>query len=132
MSLSSNGDFNPTDDDLLFSRSIPAALDTTSALPLLNSLTHLTYLTSTSPRIREILTLDGGLERLLHILRQSAIPRPPSPPPDLYGLSSLLTARSHIASASPSSASAMSVSGEVSRSGPGSFKRAFSTSSLRC
>jgi hypothetical protein len=87
MSLSSNGDFNPTDDDLLFSRSIPAALDTTSALPLLNSLTHLTYLTSTSPRIREILTLDGGLERLLHILRQSAIPRPPSPPPDLYGLS---------------------------------------------
>lgn len=63
------------------------ALDTTSALPLLNSLTHLTYLTSTSPRIREILTLDGGLERLLHILRNSSIPRPPPPAPDLYGLS---------------------------------------------
>ncbi|CDZ96538.1 Zinc finger, MYND-type [Phaffia rhodozyma] len=63
------------------------ALDTTSALPLLNSLTHLTYLTSTSPRIREILTLDGGLERLLHILRNSSIPRPLPPPPDLYGLS---------------------------------------------
>lgn len=73
---------------VLFCLLLPsAALDTTSALPLLNSLTHLTYLTSTSPRIREILTLDGGLERLLHILRQSAIPRPPSPPPDLYGLS---------------------------------------------
>ncbi|EJD38561.1 hypothetical protein AURDEDRAFT_43547, partial [Auricularia subglabra TFB-10046 SS5] len=40
------------------------ALDTTSALPLFNSLSHLTYLTSTSPRIREILTFDGGLERL--------------------------------------------------------------------
>lgn len=63
------------------------ALDSTAALPLLNSLTHLTYLTSTSPRIREILTLDGGLERLLHILRNSCIPRPPPPPPDLYGLS---------------------------------------------
>lgn len=47
----------------------------------------MTYLTSTSPRIREILTLDGGLERLLHILRNSSIPRPPPPPPDLYGLS---------------------------------------------
>lgn len=66
---------------------LPSALDTTAALPLLNSLTHLTYLTSTSPRIREILTLDGGLERLLHILRNSSIPRPPPPPPDLYGLS---------------------------------------------
>ena len=43
----------------------PSALDTNSPLPLLNSLTHLTYLTSTSPRIREILTCDGGLERLL-------------------------------------------------------------------
>ncbi|KAB5589716.1 MYND finger protein [Ceratobasidium theobromae] len=45
------------------------ALDATSALPLYNSLTHLVYLTSTSPRIREILTLDGGLERLVRILR---------------------------------------------------------------
>ncbi|KAH8105650.1 hypothetical protein DFH11DRAFT_1733233 [Phellopilus nigrolimitatus] len=40
------------------------ALDTTSPLPLLNSLTHLTYFTSSLPRIREILTCDGGLERL--------------------------------------------------------------------
>ncbi|KAJ7278391.1 hypothetical protein C8J57DRAFT_1060013 [Mycena rebaudengoi] len=44
------------------------ALDTSSALPLFNSLTHLTYLTSTSPRIREIMTMDGGLERLVRIL----------------------------------------------------------------
>jgi hypothetical protein len=38
------------------------ALDTTSPLPLFNSLMHLTYLTSTSPRIREIMTMDGGLK----------------------------------------------------------------------
>ncbi|KAI7861327.1 hypothetical protein BDF14DRAFT_1992052 [Spinellus fusiger] len=44
------------------------ALDCTSTLPLINSLTHLAYLTSTSPRIREILCLDGGLERLVRIL----------------------------------------------------------------
>lgn len=45
------------------------ALDCTAILPLINSLTHLSYLTSTSPRIREILVLDGGLERLVHILK---------------------------------------------------------------
>ncbi|KAF7721325.1 hypothetical protein EC973_004869 [Apophysomyces ossiformis] len=44
------------------------ALDCTATLPLINSLTHLVYLTSTSPRIREILVLDGGLERLVRIL----------------------------------------------------------------
>ncbi|KAF7724949.1 hypothetical protein EC973_000530 [Apophysomyces ossiformis] len=44
------------------------ALDCTATLPLINSLTHLVYLTSTSPRIREILVLDGGLERLIRIL----------------------------------------------------------------
>ncbi|KAI9017936.1 hypothetical protein CLU79DRAFT_706228 [Phycomyces nitens] len=44
------------------------ALDCTATLPLLNSLTHLTYMTSTSPRIREILATDGGLERLVKIL----------------------------------------------------------------
>ncbi|KAF8071460.1 hypothetical protein FPV67DRAFT_1560370 [Lyophyllum atratum] len=63
------------------------ALDTTSPLPLLNSLTHLTYLTSTSPRIREIMTMDGGLERLVRILHDFCI----CPPPQengavLYGL----------------------------------------------
>ncbi|KZP20127.1 hypothetical protein FIBSPDRAFT_692426, partial [Athelia psychrophila] len=40
------------------------ALDTTSSLPLFNSLTHLTCFTSIFPRIREIMTHDGGLERL--------------------------------------------------------------------
>ena len=46
-----------------------AALDTNSSLPLFSSLTHLVYLTSTSPRIREIMTMDGGLEHLVRILR---------------------------------------------------------------
>ncbi|GLB41985.1 putative MYND finger [Lyophyllum shimeji] len=54
-----------------------STLDTTSPLPLLNSLTHLTYLTSTSPRIREIMTMDGGLERLVRILHDFCLcPRP--------------------------------------------------------
>ncbi|KAI7884338.1 hypothetical protein K492DRAFT_234886 [Lichtheimia hyalospora FSU 10163] len=44
------------------------ALDCTATVPLINSLTHLAYLTSTSPRIREILVSDGGLERLIQIL----------------------------------------------------------------
>lgn len=44
------------------------ALDCTATLPIINSLTHLAYLTSTSPRIRDILVVDGGLERLIHIL----------------------------------------------------------------
>lgn len=48
------------------------ALDCTATLPLVNSLTHLAYLTSTSPRIREILCLDGGLERLVRILSQTS------------------------------------------------------------
>lgn len=56
-------------------------------LPLLHSLTHLTYLTSTSPRIRDILVIDGGLERLLEILQESALPRSAtSPIPDWYSL----------------------------------------------
>lgn len=63
------------------------ALDTTSPLPLLNSLTHLTYLTSTSPRIREIMTMDGGLERLVRILHDFCIcPPPPENAALLYGL----------------------------------------------
>ncbi|KAG1472627.1 hypothetical protein G6F56_001427 [Rhizopus delemar] len=44
------------------------ALDCTATLPLVNSLTHLAYMTSTSPRIREILATDGGLERLVNVL----------------------------------------------------------------
>ena len=63
------------------------ALDTNSPLPLFNSLTHLTYLTSTSPRIREIMTMDGGLERLVRILHDFCM-CPPSPenPMLFYGL----------------------------------------------
>ena len=63
------------------------ALDTTSPLPLFNSLTHLTYLTSTSPRIREIMTMDGGLERLVRILHEFCLsPPPPENPAVFYGL----------------------------------------------
>lgn len=46
------------------------ALDCTATLPLVNSLNHFAYLASTSPRIREMVMLDGGLERLIHILRR--------------------------------------------------------------
>jgi hypothetical protein len=45
------------------------ALDTTSTLPLINSLNHLTYLTTSSARIRDILTVDGGIERLIAMLK---------------------------------------------------------------
>ncbi|PWN44297.1 hypothetical protein IE81DRAFT_29526 [Ceraceosorus guamensis] len=45
------------------------ALDCTAKLPLINSLNHLAYLTSTSPRVREMVTVDSGLERLIRILR---------------------------------------------------------------
>ncbi|KAI9316988.1 hypothetical protein BX666DRAFT_1857831 [Dichotomocladium elegans] len=56
------------------------ALDCTATLPLINSLTHLAYLTSTSPRIREILSRDGGLEQLVRILSTQ------QQPSDLRGL----------------------------------------------
>ncbi|KAJ1762418.1 hypothetical protein LPJ77_001412 [Coemansia sp. RSA 2523] len=49
------------------------ALDCTADLPLVNSLSHLNYLTSSSVRIREILTTDGGLERLVRILRTTRV-----------------------------------------------------------
>ena len=41
------------------------ALDCTSTLPLINSLNHLAYLTTSAARIRDILTNDGGVERLV-------------------------------------------------------------------
>ena len=67
---------------------LSVALDTTSPLPLFNSLHHLTYLTSTSPRIREIMTMDGGLERLVRILHDFCMcPPPPENPNVIYGLS---------------------------------------------
>ncbi|GAA5943674.1 MYND-type zinc finger protein MUB1 [Sporobolomyces koalae] len=51
------------------------ALDAPAAsLPLVNSLTHLSYLTATSARIRESLSSDGGLERLVRILQNCANP----------------------------------------------------------
>lgn len=63
------------------------ALDTTAPLPLTNSLQHLQYLTSTSPRIREIMTMDGGLERLISMLWDFCIsPPPPENPTLVYGL----------------------------------------------
>ncbi|PYH78766.1 MYND-type zinc finger protein samB [Aspergillus uvarum CBS 121591] len=46
------------------------ALDCTSTLPLVNSLNHLAYLTTSSARIRDILTIDGGVERLVCILKE--------------------------------------------------------------
>lgn len=46
------------------------ALDCTSTLPLINSLNHLAYLTTSSARIRDILTMDGGIERLVCILKE--------------------------------------------------------------
>ncbi|KAH8105525.1 hypothetical protein DFH11DRAFT_1644379 [Phellopilus nigrolimitatus] len=52
-----------------------------------NSLTHLTYLTSTSPRTREILTSDGGPDRLVRLLRDFYLsPPPPENPSAIYGL----------------------------------------------
>src|SRR3954466_6889738 len=46
------------------------ALDCTSTLPLINSLNHLAFLTKSSARIRDILTVDGGVERLVCILKE--------------------------------------------------------------
>jgi len=46
------------------------ALDCTSTLPIINSLNNLVYLTTSSGRIREILTVDGGIERLVCILKE--------------------------------------------------------------
>lgn len=46
------------------------ALDCTSTLPLINSLNHLAYLTTSSARIRDILTIDGGIERLVCMLKE--------------------------------------------------------------
>ncbi|KAG8847973.1 hypothetical protein FRC20_002656 [Serendipita sp. 405] len=62
-------------------------LDCTAPLPLFNSLAHLVHLTATSPKIREILTKDGGLERLVRILRDFvACPPPVQDAGGFYGL----------------------------------------------
>ena len=58
-----------------------------SSLSLFNSLTHLVYLTSTSSCIREIMTMDGGLERLVRILRDFCTSlSPPENPIIFYDL----------------------------------------------
>lgn len=44
------------------------ALDVVSNIPLINSLNHLTYLTSNSAKVRDIISNDGALERLVAIL----------------------------------------------------------------
>ncbi|TID18850.1 MYND-type zinc finger protein MUB1 [Venturia nashicola] len=49
------------------------ALDCTSTLPLINSLNNLAYLTTSSARIRDILTVDGGVERLVCILKEGRL-----------------------------------------------------------
>lgn len=46
------------------------ALDCTSDRPLIYSLNHLTYLAASSSRVRETLCTDGGLERLVAILKR--------------------------------------------------------------
>ncbi|KAH8108588.1 hypothetical protein DFH11DRAFT_1471061, partial [Phellopilus nigrolimitatus] len=52
-----------------------------------NSLTRLAYLTSSSPHVREILTCDDGLERLVRLLPDFCLsPPPPENPSAIYGL----------------------------------------------
>lgn len=46
------------------------ALEVTSDKPLVNSLNHLTYLVSSSAKVRETLSNDGGIERLIEILHE--------------------------------------------------------------
>lgn len=50
------------------------ALDINSSIPLINSLNHLTYLTSNSGKVRETVAGDGALERLVAILHDCYIP----------------------------------------------------------
>lgn len=57
------------------------ALDLNSNVPLINSLNHLTYLTSNSGKVRETIANDGALERLVSILHGCHI--------SLYGLSQM-------------------------------------------
>ena len=46
------------------------ALDVPSDKPLVNLLNYLTYLVSSSPKVRETLANDGGIERLIEILHE--------------------------------------------------------------
>ncbi|KAJ1979991.1 hypothetical protein H4R35_001307, partial [Dimargaris xerosporica] len=49
------------------------ALDCTAPLALVNSLSHLHYLINTSTRIRELVSTDGGFERLIRILKNTEV-----------------------------------------------------------
>ncbi|KAG0302761.1 hypothetical protein BGZ98_007263, partial [Dissophora globulifera] len=49
------------------------ALDCTDYIPLINTLTNLAYLTGSTPTIREFITRDGGLERLVTILKNTKV-----------------------------------------------------------
>ncbi|VEU21726.1 DEKNAAC102349 [Brettanomyces naardenensis] len=51
------------------------ALDCTEDKPLVNSLNHLTFLASSSLKVREALSQDGGLERLVDILYECRNPQ---------------------------------------------------------
>ncbi|QPG74891.1 hypothetical protein FOA43_002228 [Brettanomyces nanus] len=51
------------------------ALDCTEDKPLVNSLNHLTFLASSSLKVREALSQDGGLERLIDILYECRNPQ---------------------------------------------------------
>lgn len=46
------------------------ALDVTADKPLINSLNHLTYLVLLSAKVRETLSNDGGIERLVEVLHE--------------------------------------------------------------
>lgn len=46
------------------------ALDCTSDRPLINSLNYLAFLTASSARVRETMCMDGGVERLIDILKR--------------------------------------------------------------
>ncbi|GMF06454.1 unnamed protein product [[Candida] boidinii] len=51
------------------------ALDCSEDKPLINSLNHLTFLASSSAKVREALASDGGLERLIVILHECKSPK---------------------------------------------------------
>ncbi|CCE64137.1 hypothetical protein TPHA_0G02960 [Tetrapisispora phaffii CBS 4417] len=50
------------------------SIDIDSSIPLINSLNNLTYLTSNSGKIRETISNDGSLERLMSILQNCHLP----------------------------------------------------------
>ena len=47
------------------------ALDTKDSTSLINSLTNLQYLTSVSQKVRDIIAYDGGIDRLVKIMKWS-------------------------------------------------------------